>query len=124
MYQKLIIVGNVGKDPEMQYTKEGVPFTKFSVAVQRYGRETPDWFTVTVWRKTAEVANEYVHKGMQVLVEGTVSVYAYIRQDGTAGASMEVNGDVVKFIGKKSDNAEENGSYVGTTDSAEDSIPF
>ena len=77
MYAKLIIVGNLGQEPVMRYLPDGTPVTNFSVAVNRRwnnadgspGEETL-WFRCTAWRKTAEVVNQYLAKGRQVLVEG------------------------------------------------------
>jgi single-stranded DNA-binding protein len=80
MYAKLIIVGNLGGDPTMRYLPDGTPVTNFSVAVNRRwnnadgtpGEETI-WFRCTAWRKTAEVVNQYLAKGRQVLVEGRLN---------------------------------------------------
>ena len=76
MYQKVIIVGNLGGDPELRYTPQGDPVTSFSVATNRRwtgrdgqpGEETC-WFRVSVWGKQAESCNQYLSKGRQVLVE-------------------------------------------------------
>jgi primosomal replication protein N len=80
MYHTLIIVGNVGKDPEMRYTPSGQAVTSFSVATNRQyttgnGEQVKEtiWFRVTTWGKQAEVCNQYVKKGMKVLVEGRLT---------------------------------------------------
>lgn len=114
MYQKLTIVGNLGRDPEMRYTPDGTPVTNFSVATNRrwtnadgsQGEETV-WFRVTAWRRLAEVCNEYLEKGRQVLVEGRLSPdretggpRVYQRRDGSYGASFEVTAQTVKFLGR------------------------
>jgi single-strand DNA-binding protein len=113
MYQKVIIVGNLGRDPEMRYTPQGKPVTNFSVATSRKwtnadgtpGEETI-WFRVSAWGRTAEVCNEYLSKGRQVLIEGrlrpdpeTGGPRLWTRQDGTAGASFEITAFTVKFLG-------------------------
>jgi len=114
VYQKLIIVGNLGRDPEMRYTPDGTPVTNFSMAVNRkwtntdgsQGEETT-WFRVTAWRRLAEVCNEYLQKGSQVFVEGrltpdreTGGPRVYQRNDGSSGASYEVTAQAVKFLGR------------------------
>lgn len=114
MYQKLTIVGNLGQDPEMRYTRDGTPVTNFSVATNRrwtaadgsQGEETV-WFRVTVWRRMAEVCNEYLEKGRQVLVEGrlapdseTGGPRVWTGRDGQPRASFEVTAQTVQFLGR------------------------
>jgi single-strand DNA-binding protein len=106
MFQQLILVGNLGSDPELRYTADGTPVANFSVAVNRtwtkedgsHGDETT-WFRVTAWRKLAEIASQYLKKGRQVLVVGRVSGRGYVGTDGTPRASLEVNADTIKFLG-------------------------
>jgi single-strand DNA-binding protein len=113
MYQKLIIVGNLGRDPEMRYTSDGTPVTNFSVATNRRwtnadgspGEETI-WFRVSAWRRLAEVCNQYLQKGRQVLIEGqlkpdpaTGGPRMWTGNDGVARASYEVTALAVKFLG-------------------------
>ena len=89
-YQYTIIIGNVGRDPELRYTQNGVAVCDFRVAVNRTWndlntnerREQTTWFRVTAWRALAETVNQYVHKGMQIMVAGTVDASAYLAQDG------------------------------------------
>jgi len=77
MYHTIIIVGNLGRDPEVRYTPSGQPVTSFSVATNRqYTNNAGEtiketlWFRVSAWGKTAEVCNQYLKKGSKVLVEG------------------------------------------------------
>ena len=115
MYQKVIIVGNLGRDPEMRYTPQGTPVTNFSVATNRRwtnadgtpGEETA-WFRVSAWGRMAEVCNEYLAKGRQVLVEGqlkpdpeTGGPRIWTGNDGIARASFEVHANTVKFLGRR-----------------------
>jgi len=119
MYQKLIIVGNLGKDPEMKYTTGGDPVTTFSVATSDYKDETT-WFRVSVWGKQAESCSQYLHKGSRVLVEGALkpgsdgNPRVYERKDGTWSASFEVTASAVKFLSGKDDD----------TPAANDEVPF
>ncbi len=115
MYHKIVIVGYLGRDPEMRYTSDGTPVTHFNVATTRKwtnsdgspGEETV-WFRVTTWRRLAENCNQYLSKGQMVLVEGTItpdqatgSPRIWTRQDGTPGASYEVRAFTVKFLGNR-----------------------
>ena len=119
-YQKVMIVGNLGRDPEMRYTEDGVPVTSFSVATNRRwknkdgsrGEETV-WFRVSVWRRMAEVCAEYLHKGRQVMVEGRLNIdpetkgpRIWTGKDGVARASFEITASNVLFLGKRGDVAE------------------
>ena len=113
MYHKVIIVGNLGRDPEMRYTADGTPVTNFSVATNRrwnnpdgsQGEETV-WFRVTAWRRLAEICNQYLQKGRQVLIEGrmqpdpaTGGPRVWTGNDGVARASFEVTAQTVQFLG-------------------------
>ncbi len=140
MYQKIIIVGNLGRDPEMRYTPSGQPVTNFSMATSRKwtntdgtpGEETI-WFRITAWGKLGETCNQYLSKGRQVLVEGrlrpdpnTGGPRIWTRQDGTAGASFEVTAFTVRFLGGRAEGAavspEEGALEEGALEEGE--IPF
>lgn len=115
MYHSLIIVGNVGKDPEMRYTPSGQAVTFFSVATNRQytdgtGASVKEtvWFRVTTWGKQAEVCQQYVKKGMTVLVEGrltpdkeTGGPRVWTNKDGGAKSSFEVTASTVRFLSHK-----------------------
>jgi single-strand DNA-binding protein len=106
MFEQLILIGNLGGDPELRYTSSGAPVATFSLAVNRKwtnadgtpGEETK-WFRVTVWRKLAETCNQYLSKGRQVMVIGRVAASAFSGQDGSPRASLEVTADSVRFLG-------------------------
>src|SRR5688572_6285783 len=136
MYHTLIIVGNVGKDAEMRYTPTGQAVTSFTVATNRtYTAKDEEvketcWFRVTTWGKQAEIMNRYVKKGMKVLVEGllvpdkaTGSPKVYKKQDGTSGASYEVNASTVRFLSSVS-SAEASSFEHGSELPVEDDLPF
>lgn len=141
MYHTLIIVGNVGKDPEMRYTPSGQAVTSFSVATNRQytsgnGEQVKEtiWFRVTTWGKQAEVCNQYVKKGMKVLVEGrltpdkaTGGPRTFTRQDGSPGANFEVTANTVRFLSSRGDGGEspvQGGGFEGAELPPEDDIPF
>lgn len=110
-YQNLIIIGNVGRDPELRYTQSGMAVCDFSVAVSRrwtdrttgQPREKTTWFRVSAWRGLAEICNQYVRKGMQIMVAGEVDSSAYINNAGEAAATIEVTAQTVQFLGSRPD---------------------
>lgn len=147
MYQKLTIVGNLGRDPELRYTPSGQAVCNFSVATSRRWsdnqgnpQEETVWFRVSTWGKLAETCNQYLSKGRQVLVEGRLTVdkdsggpRVWQAQDGSWRASYEVTALEVKFLGTRGDNSggfDSGGSdsFGGGGDSGpgmpEDEIPF
>ena len=142
MYQKIIVVGNLGRDPEMRYMPDGTAVTNFSMATSRRWtdkatgepREETTWFRVTVWRKQAETANEYLSKGSKVLVEGRIkpdpntgAPRLWTRQDGTVGASFEITADTVRFLSSRGEVGSEQsgGGDLGSAPAQEeDEIPF
>ncbi|MCA9938302.1 MAG: single-stranded DNA-binding protein [Anaerolineales bacterium] len=142
MYQKLILVGNLGRDPEMRYMPDGTAVTSFSIAASRRWTdrntgqpvEETTWFRVSVWGRQAETANQYLSKGRRVLVEGSLvpdratgSPRLFTRQDGTVGASFEVRADTVRFLGggrEEGGYADDEYSGAGAAAQEEDDIPF
>ncbi len=114
MYQRLVLVGNLGRDPEMRYTPQGTAVTTFPVAsTRRYNtadgqqKEETVWFRISVWGKQAETVNQYLSKGRQVLVEGALvpdengGPRIWTGQDGKPRASFEVRAQTVRFLGKR-----------------------
>ncbi len=144
MYQKIIVAGNLGRDPEMRYMPDGTAVTSFSVATNRRwtdkatGQPVDEttWFRVSVWGRRAEVANQYLSKGSKVLVEGRIKPdintggpKLFTRQDGTVGSSFEITADNFSFIGGREDGGGyAGGDGEGYSDTApaqeEDDIPF
>lgn len=133
MYQKTIIVGNLGGDPEMRYTPSGTAVTNFSVAVSRRwtGRdgqkqEKTTWFRVNAWDKLAELCNQYLSKGRLVLVEGEVEARAWTTQEGEARASLDLRAFNVQFLGgaAQSEGYNAGGAGEGSPAAGEDDIPF
>jgi single-strand DNA-binding protein len=109
-FNKITIVGYLGKDPELRYTPQGVPVCDFSVATterkkDRTGefQDQTTWFRVTFWRNQAELANQYLSKGKQVYVEGRLSQREYQDRDGNTRYSLEVQGTDLRFLGSRSD---------------------
>jgi len=124
MYQKLQIIGHVGKDPEMRYTPSGQAVAKFSVATNRkwtgsdgQPKEETIWFNISVWSKLAETCNQYVTKGLLVMCEGRLpaQINIWTDQTGVARASYDLTADTVKFLGggagRGNEGAENEGGY-------------
>jgi single-strand DNA-binding protein len=110
-FSKLMIIGNLGRDPEMRYTPNGRPVTEFSVAVTHRGRDQQtgewadlgtDWFRVTVWGDRAERAAEDFRKGNRVFVEGRFRTREYEAKDGTKRTSLEITADNVIALERRS----------------------
>lgn len=122
-YQKLIVVGNLGRDPEMRYMPDGQCVTNFSIATTRtwtnqttgQRMDETTWFRIATWGRRAESCNDYLRKGHKVLVEGRLIVdpqtggpKTYVRQDGSVGANFQVNADTVRFLTPKGDEIDIN----------------
>jgi len=132
VFQQCIIVGNLGRDPEMRFTPDGTPVTEFSVAVNKrwtsadgsQGEKTW-WFRVTCWRKLAETTNQYLRKGRQVMVIGEIDASAYMPRDGgEPRASLELTARDVRFLaGGERDGGSDMGSGSSYPQDEED-IPF
>ena len=111
---KMILIGNVGSDPEMRYTSGGKSVTSFTVASsEKYTKSNGEkveetvWFTVTCWDKLAETTNEYVSKGMKVCVEGRIKLDEWEGQDGKSRAKIAITATRVVFLSSKRDNTRE-----------------
>ena len=139
MYQKIIVIGNLGRDPEMRFTASGQAVTNFNLASNtKYTAsdgqlvEETTWFRVSVWGKMAEACNQYLGKGSKVLVEGrlkpdpeTGRPRVFERQDGTSGSSFEVTALTVKFLSTRAENEAFRTSVSGEQQNSDsDDIPF
>lgn len=96
-YCKVILVGNLGGDPELRYTPDGRPVVSFNVAVNRRRRQgednwvdETDWFRVTAWGKLAETCNQYLSKGRKVLIEGRLQTRTFQGSDGQTRKFIDV----------------------------------
>lgn len=128
-YQQVIVVGNVGRDPELKYTQSGIAVTDFSVASSRswtdqsgQKQERTTWWRVTCWRRQAEIVAQYVKKGRQVMVVASqVEANAYMGRDGEARASLDITADDVRFLsdgGSRSVGDVSDGGYESDNDFA------
>ena len=106
---KVFIIGNLTRDPELRSTRDGISVCSFTVAVNRKqrgaqaGQPEADFFRVTAWRALGENCAKYLSKGRKVSVVGSVSVSTYTAQDGTTRASMDVTADDVEFLSPRTE---------------------
>lgn len=130
MFHQTIVVGRVGKDPEVRYTTSGQAVANLSLAVtEKYKeKETTTWYRVQLWGKLAELAGEYVTKGMMLLIEGRMNTREY-EKDGVKRESWELIANVMKFLsGKKEGTSHSEGAHANSAGGGpvvdDDDIPF
>src|SRR5512141_1786727 len=107
-FNKIILVGNLGRDPELRYTAQGTPVCSFSMATNERRKDKngemqdqTTWFRVTLWNRQAETASQYLQKGKQVYIEGRLRVEEYTDRDGKPRQSLEVTATDMQFIGSR-----------------------
>ena len=123
---KIMLIGNLGREPEMSYTTSGTPVTKFTIAVNRNTKgpdgerktET-DWFNIVAWNNLAETCNNYLHKGTKVYIEGRLTQRKYQDREGVQRTSVEVVANDMEILTPKSQNTGSSGgagSFSGEDD--------
>lgn len=129
-FNKIIIVGNLGRDPELRYTPQGVAVCNFSMATNEKKRDksgelqdVTTWFRVTLWRNQAENAAKYLTKGSPVYIEGRLGVEEWTDRDGNNRYTLEVQGTEMHFLGGGTRNEEYSGGsqeveFAGPADRA------
>lgn len=108
---KVILVGNLGKDPEVRYTASGTAVANFSLATtERYkdrdgnNQEKTEWHNIVVWRQLAEICGKYLSKGRQVYIEGKIQTRSYDDRDGNKRYITEIVADQMQMLGGRGDN--------------------
>jgi len=130
-WHQTIIVGNLGRDPELQYTQSGRAWTRFSVAVSETWndrqtnerREKTTWYNVSVFGPQAEVVNRYLNKGRQVMCIGNVSARAYTNNAGEAAASLDMVANRVQFLSGDGGGGSRNNQDGGGSNYDDDFAP-
>lgn len=120
-YQQCLIIGNVGRDPELRDLPGGDKVANFSVAVTRKWtdrqtnerREETTWFRVACYRQLADIASQYVRKGGQVMVAGRISARAYLDNNQQPAVSLDLTADQLQLLGSRDGGGGEGGSYSG-----------
>ncbi len=109
MLNKIMLIGNLGRDPEMNYTPSGVAVTKFSLAVSRTyktssgeKRDETEWFNVVAWNKLAETCNSYLRKGNKVYIEGRLTQRKYTDKNGVERTAVDVVANEMEMLTPKS----------------------
>jgi single-strand DNA-binding protein len=142
-FNKIVVVGYLGRDPEIRYMPDGTAVCNFSIATtekrkDRSGdfQDVTTWFRVNVWGKQAETANQYLSKGRQVYVEGRLSQQEYTDREGLKRTSLDIRATDIQFLGPRgedgsgSSSTSHSGSSRQTTDPSGtggndgDEIPF
>ena len=114
---KVYLIGNLTRDPEISTTTSGISVCRMSIAVSRRfsnaegGRDT-DFFNVTAWRGTADNCAKFLKKGNKIAVSGSIQTRTYDRNDGTKGFSIDIVADEVEFLSSKNDGSAEGGMGV------------
>jgi single-strand DNA-binding protein len=117
---KIIIIGNLGRDPEMRYTPNGQGVTSFSVASNRRyrtadgeQREETMWFNINAWGRQAEICNQYLTRGSQVYVEGTLTTRIFTGNDGQPRVSNDVRMTEMQMLGSRGGSTDDDQSTYG-----------
>ncbi len=130
---KMIVIGNLGSEPEMRFTPNGRPVTSFSVATNRVyttpegeRKEETEWFTVVTWSKLAEQCNQFLTKGRLVYVEGRLQTHTWESQDGQKHYRNEIVANIVRFLDRRAVAAlpEEKAGEGGADELEPEDIPF
>src|SRR3989441_12400602 len=108
MLNKIMLIGNLGRDPELQVTSDGTPFTRFSIAVNRNTKTSTgekkketEWFNIVTWRQLAEICERYLHKGSKVYIEGRLTQRKYTDKQGIQRTAVEVIATDMQMLDSK-----------------------
>ena len=119
MLNKIMLIGNLGKDPDFNVTPDGTPVAKFSLAVSRNTKnrngervKETDWFNIVAWRQLAEICEKYLHKGSKVYIEGRLSQRKYTDKEGIQRTAIEVVANDMQML----DSKESSGGSSGYSD--------
>ena len=138
MVNKVILIGNVGADPEVRYLEGGVAVTRFSLATtETYNNKNgervsqTEWHNIVLWRNVAQIAEKYVKKGMTLYIEGRLRTRTWDDQNGNKRYTTEIYGDTMQMLSRKQDNYEktpeppmpEAPSSLSNSDDSDD-LPF
>lgn len=134
---KVMVIGHLGRDPEMRYTPSGRPVTTFTVAVSRSWntadgerRSETEWFNIVAWGNLAEICKQYLHKGQQVYIEGRLQTRHWEDKEGQKRTNVEVVANEMMMLGDRRDNSNKSSQESEQEDdfsepmADEDEFPF
>ncbi len=128
---KVMVIGNLGADPEMRYTADGAAVTNFRIAASRNytgadgeRKEETEWFRIVAFRKLAELCNQYLQKGRRVYVEGRLQTRQWEGQDGQKRYTTEVIAQDVQFLDSKPGGAPRDEDQDAAMDLEPEDVPF
>ena len=123
---KLTIIGNLVRDPELRVTSDGISVCNFTVAVnkRKNGQQEADFFRVSAWRQTGENCAKYLAKGRKVCVIGAVTAHTYQDNSGNTRAQMEVTADDVEFLSARDTDKETGYAKVDNPEDVFDELPM
>jgi single-strand DNA-binding protein len=130
---KVMIIGHLGRDPEMRYTPSGRPVTTFTVATSRSWntadgeRHTEtEWFNVVAWGNLAEICKQYLNKGQQVYIEGRLQTRRWDDKEGNKHTSVEVVANEMMMLGERRDSNNQSSEQesLDASSASEDEFPF
>ena len=129
---KVILIGNVGRDPEVRYVTDNVPVASFTVDTTKRGYKTQDgkevpekteWHNIVLWRGLAKVAEQYVKKGTQVYIEGELQTRSW-EKDGVKHYTTEIIAGDMQLLGRRSDNASSAPAAAQAAPAQSEAAPF
>ena len=133
---KVMVIGHLGRDPEMRYTPSGRPVTTFTVAVSRSWntadgerRSETEWFNIVAWGNLAEICKQYLHKGQQIYIEGRLQTRQWEDKEGQKHKNVEVVANEMMMLGDRRDNSKKSDEADQEEDQSEpmadeDEFPF
>ena len=140
MVNRVILVGRLGRDPEMRYTTSGTPVVNFSLATDevwtdqnKERQKRTEWHSIVAWSRLAEICNQYLGKGQLIFIEGRIQTREWDDRDGNKRRTTEVVASNMQMLGRRSENGERQAVAVGAEESSEktveagvneDEIPF
>jgi len=132
MFNRIILIGRLVREPELRYTPNGIAVSRFTLAVDRpftndQGKNETDFIDIICWRKLAETVAEHLDKGRLVAVEGRLQIRRYEDKEGKKRRASEVVASQVKFLDypkKEQNDSDEDWSDLGTEVPVDDDVPF